>query len=182
MLSSLYLSSRCRNCCCVATSVLTRSICCVGMFSSVFAVAFRGAGALRRMLSSASLLFALKSGCLNSQAYIPLFSYFLYAYRKQCSYSRPVWRPSPFFVVVSNLVEVVFVELTDETSKVAMFKVLRQDGLGELFVLWKLSGQNARIIVDKGGRLPLTPRSYRAHHPTSRQSHKKDLLTFCVNR
>ena len=70
MLNSLYLSSRCRNCCWVATScVLTKSICCVGPPSSRFAVGFRGAGAFRRMLSSASLLLALKSGCLNSQAY-----------------------------------------------------------------------------------------------------------------
>jgi len=33
------------------------------------ALGLRGAGAFRRMLSSASLLLALKSGCLNSHAY-----------------------------------------------------------------------------------------------------------------
>jgi len=33
------------------------------------ALGLRGAGAFLRMLSSASLLLALKSGCLNSHAY-----------------------------------------------------------------------------------------------------------------
>ena len=73
MLSSLYLSCSVCNCCCVATScVFTRSICCVGTNSSATWFAFRGAGALRLILSSASLLLILKSGCLNSQAYISL--------------------------------------------------------------------------------------------------------------
>ena len=70
MLSSLYLSCSVCSCCCVATScVFTKSICCVGPTSSGGALAFRGAGAFRLMLSRASLLFTLKSGCLNSQAY-----------------------------------------------------------------------------------------------------------------
>src|SRR4051794_37052098 len=48
---------------------LTMSICCDGANSSLDAwFGLRGAGAFRRMLSSASLLFILKSGCLNSQA------------------------------------------------------------------------------------------------------------------
>ena len=46
------------------------SICWVGaIISSAVAFDFLGAGAFLRILSSASLLFALKSGCLNSQAY-----------------------------------------------------------------------------------------------------------------
>jgi hypothetical protein len=35
----------------------------------MFAAGFLGAGAFRLMLSKASLLLALKSGCLNSHAY-----------------------------------------------------------------------------------------------------------------
>lgn len=49
--------------------MFTRSICWVGPASSLTWVGFRGAGAFRRMLSNESLLFALNSGCLNSQAY-----------------------------------------------------------------------------------------------------------------
>jgi len=36
---------------------------------------------------------------------------------------------------MSNLVEVVFVQLTDETGEVAVFKVLGKDMLRECFVL-----------------------------------------------
>ena len=50
--------------------MFTRSICCVGTNSSATWFGFRGAGAFRLMLSSASLLFTLKSGCLNSHAYV----------------------------------------------------------------------------------------------------------------
>src|SRR5271155_483169 len=48
-----------------------RSICWMGICSSVFWEGLRGAGAFLRMLSRESLLFALNSGCRNSHAFGP---------------------------------------------------------------------------------------------------------------
>lgn len=39
------------------------------------------------------------------------------------------------FLTLPDLVEVVFVQLPDEASKVAVFEMFRQNGLGELLVL-----------------------------------------------
>ena len=138
MLNSLYLSSRCRNCCCVATSCeLTRSICCVGIFSSRLAVGFRGAGAFRRMLSNASLLFARKSGCLNSQAFNHLSA--LQLLSGSSTNSRSVWRSTTLFVVVPNFVEIILVELAHKTCEVTVLEVLWQYRFGKFLVLSGLS-------------------------------------------
>ena len=39
------------------------------------------------------------------------------------------------FIVMPYLVEVVFVQLANETCEVAMLEMFREDGLGESFVL-----------------------------------------------
>jgi hypothetical protein len=51
------------------------------------------------------------------------------------TYPRSIWRLPVLLIVVPHFVEVVFVKLTDKAGKVAVFKVLGQDVLGELFVL-----------------------------------------------
>lgn len=90
-------------------------------------VCFRGAGAFRRMLSSESLLFARNSGCLNSHACVICVrpSIQLTVEWEGSAYILPVWRLAIFFIVLSHLVEVVFVQLAYETGKIAVFKVFR---------------------------------------------------------
>lgn len=51
------------------------------------------------------------------------------------TYACAIWRLSRILIIVSNLVKVIFVQLSDETRKVAVFEVLGQDVLGKLFVL-----------------------------------------------
>jgi hypothetical protein len=48
---------------------------------------------------------------------------------------RAIWRRNIIFVVLSDLVEVIFVQLSHEASEVAMLEVLGQDMLGKLLVL-----------------------------------------------
>ncbi len=77
------------------------------------------------MLSNESLLFALNSGCLNSQAYKCQES--AIADVGGSAYTGSVRRMPAFFVVVSNLVEIVLVELSNEACKIAMLEVFGED-------------------------------------------------------
>jgi hypothetical protein len=90
-------------------------------------VCFRGAGAFRRMLSSDSLLFARNSGCLNSHAFVICVrpSIQLTFEWEGDAYILSIWRLAIFFIVLSHLVEVVFVQLAYKTGKVAVFKMFR---------------------------------------------------------
>ena len=93
------------------------------------------------MLSSESLLLARNSGCLNSHACdnmrsdranadLKVTESWRYsqtgrgAVRDLRPYILAIRRLAAFFVVLSNLVEVVLVELAHETGKVAMLEVL----------------------------------------------------------
>ena len=87
---------------------------------------FRGAGAFLRMLSRASLLFALNSGCLNSHAYICSATVLLWT-PLRCTHSGTVGRCSILLVVMPHFVEVVLVQLPDKAREVAVFEVLRED-------------------------------------------------------
>ena len=51
------------------------------------------------------------------------------------TYPGPIRRLAVLFIVVPHFVEVVLVQLSDETRKVAVFEMLGQDVLSELFVL-----------------------------------------------
>ena len=114
--------------------MLTKSICCVGTNSSCAWFAFRGAGAFRLMLSSASLLLILKSGCLNSHACISWLVYV--AVGCDClTYATSIRRCPALFIVMSNFVEVVFVQLPDKRREVTMFEMFRKNMFRELFVL-----------------------------------------------
>ena len=95
---------------------------------------FRGAGALRLILSSESFLFAWNSGCLNSHAW-PQVSLNVKDEREVGTDIGPIWRWTAILVVLSDLVEVIFIQLSDETRKVAVLEVFREDQLGEFFVL-----------------------------------------------
>lgn len=44
-----------------------------------------------------------------------------------------------FFVVVSDLMEIVLIELSNKTCKVAMLEVFGEDGFGESFILQRIS-------------------------------------------
>jgi hypothetical protein len=46
-----------------------------------------------------------------------------------------IWRWSIVFVILSDLVEVILVQLSDEASKIAMLEVFGEDQLGEFLVL-----------------------------------------------
>ena len=86
------------------------------------------------MLSKESLLLALNFGCLNSQAYICQLSQNLLTGPHRTD-ACSIRRMAAFFIVMSDLMEVIFVKLTNETSEIAVFEVLWEDGLGEAFVL-----------------------------------------------
>lgn len=51
------------------------------------------------------------------------------------AYILTVWRLSILLIVLPDLVEVIFVELTYETRKVAVFKMFWQDGFGKFLAL-----------------------------------------------
>lgn len=102
------------------------------------AFGFRGAGAFRLMLSSASLLFILKSGCLNSHAcnthqnaLVPLCS--------RITYPCAVRRCASLFIIVPHFVEVVFVKLPHEAREIAVFEVFGQDVFREFLILFPQS-------------------------------------------
>jgi hypothetical protein len=54
---------------------------------------------------------------------------------QDATYPRPIGRLPILFVVMTNFVEIVFVQLPDKTSKVAVFEVLGQYVFCKLFVL-----------------------------------------------
>jgi hypothetical protein len=93
------------------------------------------------MLSSESLLLARNSGCLNSHACdnmrsdranrdLRVTESWRYAQTGKGAvgdlrpYILAIRRLAAFFVVLSNLVEVILIELAHETGKVAMLEVL----------------------------------------------------------
>ena len=53
----------------------------------------------------------------------------------RATYTSAIGRHAALFIIVPDFVEVVFVELTHETGKVAVLEVLGQDVLCELLVL-----------------------------------------------
>lgn len=103
--------------------------------SSAAALAFRGAGAFLRMLSRASLLFALKSGCLNSQAY-DIHQLLQDRSRDAIAYPCPVGRLAALFVIVADLVKIILVQLAHKTGEVAVLEMFGQNMLCEFLVLW----------------------------------------------
>jgi hypothetical protein len=61
-----------------------------------------------------------------------------------------VWRGAIVLVVLADLVEVIFVQLADETGKVAVLEVFWEDQLGKLLVLQRVL---ACVVVAGGGPL-----------------------------
>ena len=55
--------------------------------------------------------------------------------RRDMAYPRSIRRLSALFIVMPHFVEVIFVQLSHEASKVAMLKVFRKDGFGEALIL-----------------------------------------------
>lgn len=55
------------------------------------------------------------------------------------TYILTIWRLTILFIILANLVEIVFVELAHKTGKVAMLEVFRQDGFGEFLALATVS-------------------------------------------
>ena len=51
------------------------------------------------------------------------------------SYTGAIRRMTALLIVVPNLVEVILVELTDETGEVAVLEVFWQDGFRKPFIL-----------------------------------------------
>ena len=90
------------------------------------------------MLSSESLLLALNSGCLNSQACAESDTKANPA-SKGPAYPRSVRRLATFLVVVPYFVEVILIQLSHKAGKVAMLEVFRKNGFGEPLVLMGVS-------------------------------------------
>lgn len=51
------------------------------------------------------------------------------------TYARAVWRSAVLLIIMPHFVEVVFVQLSHETGKVAVLEVLWEDVFGEFLVL-----------------------------------------------
>jgi hypothetical protein len=143
-------------------------ICCeAGKAASSAAGAFLGAGAFLRMLSRLSFLSALNSGCRNSHAchancqHAPLLP------RGHpmgtTTYISSIWRLAAL-LVMPDFVEIVLVQLTDETRKVAVLEVFWEDRLGELLIL-----QPRRSVSRHPQSLPL-PRHHRRTSKTTKLS------------
>jgi hypothetical protein len=87
------------------------------------------------------------------------------------TYPRTVRRLSIFFIVVPHFVEVVLVELSNETRKVAVFEMLGKDMLCELLILslaltsWLWP---ARSVED----VPLVPQNCRHRFPIALRFHR----------
>lgn len=96
------------------------------------------------MLSSESLLLALNSGCLNSQAWAESEAKANSASNGP-TYPGSVRRLATLLVVVPDFVEVIFIQLSHKAGKIAMFEVFRKNGLGEALVLTGVS-QALRVL------------------------------------
>jgi hypothetical protein len=75
---------------------------------------------------------------------------------------RAIWRWSIVFVVLSDLVEVILVQLSDEASKIAMLEVFGEDQLGEFLVLHLMllyCGQDVLRLLHTSRTTKLSPPS-----------------------
>lgn len=90
------------------------------------------------MLSRESFLFAWNSGCLNSHACSQVS---LVVDRRGGTSTDvgTIWGGTVILVVLSDLVEIIFVQLSDKTRKVAVLEMFREDQLREFFVLLLVS-------------------------------------------
>jgi hypothetical protein len=57
------------------------------------------------------------------------------AERDFCTHIGTIWRRTIVLVILSDFVKIIFVQLPDETRKVAVLEMFREDQLGEFFVL-----------------------------------------------
>jgi hypothetical protein len=84
---------------------------------------------------------------------------------------RSVRRRRIVFVVLSDLVEVILVQLTDETCKVAVLEVLGQNGLGELLVLRRCQYVIGRYTCSR--LIPQEPQNSRLPRPILLLIHRR---------
>ena len=127
------------------------------------------------MLSKESLLLALNFGCLNSHAYVDQLSQ-----HKCMDHHRTntcsIGRMTAFFIVMSDLVEVIFVELANETSKIAVFEVLWEDGFGETLVLCAVRSNVGS--TKQASRVPRAQRNFLDHRSIERLGSTRGPPTF----
>lgn len=79
---------------------------------------------------------------------------------------RAVWRGAIVLVVLADLVEVILVQLSDETGKVAVLEVFWEDQLGKLLVLQCALAS----IVMAGGRPLRTSRTTKLSPPSPQRT------------
>ena len=87
---------------------------------------------------------------------------------------------SAILIVVSHLVEVVLVELADETREVAVLEMLGKNRLGESLVLHQcldVANRFSSWVI-----ILLVPQSFLHHHPTGRLVNTTGLPTSLVVR
>ena len=78
------------------------------------------------MLSRESLLLALNSGCLNSQAWKNGQS-MKDSHWRPFTHAWTIWRVPALLIVVSHFMEVILVQLANKTCEVAVFEMFRKD-------------------------------------------------------
>lgn len=83
---------------------------------------------------------------------------------------------APFFIVMPDLVKVIFIELANKACKIAVLEMLGQYGLCEFFVLEEWSIVESHLPFDTGVNILRGRQSYRRHHPTARLVSTKGLL------
>lgn len=88
-----------------------------------------------------------------------------------------IWRLATL-LVMSDFVEVIFVQLADKRGEVGMLEVFREDGLGELLILLCL-GVRGRASPAELDNVPPRLRSYRHLHSIAPQSCTMGPRAFC---
>jgi hypothetical protein len=97
---------------------------------------------------------------------------------KYKTYTWPVRRLSVFFIIVTDFVEIVLVQLADETGKVAMFEVFGKYVFGELLVLLTVSIYVAARMLHRD--ILLGPRNCRRRCPIVLRFRRSGSPASCI--
>ena len=89
------------------------------------------------------------------------------------THPEPVRGLPAFFIVVADLVKVVFVELAHEAGEIAVLDMFGKDGFGEPLILWSTSASGpGPVAATSRASAPPARQSYPARPPTSRSMNR----------
>lgn len=71
----------------------------------------------------------------------------------------PIWRRGIIFIVLADLVKVVFIQLSHKAREVAVLEVLRQDQFRKFLILWQASTMSVTKSPEPYGIPPVPQNS-----------------------